>query len=200
MLVHSIPSDHTLAKLFFHSSDRTSGKTISKYLVGTTVAEFGVRAAWRIVQLVLRNINSMSLLTIEQVIIMVCKRVDILTTEHGSYLGVVVFLGKVLALLGFIIRQVENIEGSTTLVCIANLVFGTHGINLHISSVIFFFHVFPTLQITFVFLNPTQIITFYKSTYLLESILYYFILFCWSLLAFSTAAKSLLNLSFSWIK
>ena len=68
-------------------------------------------------------------------------------------LGVMVLLRQILTFLGLFILKVKDIEGSSALVGVANLVLGLHSINTLILSILLIFHILPTLEITLILLN-----------------------------------------------
>jgi hypothetical protein len=195
-VVHGVTN--TFAEFLVHTSDRPSCKPITKDLSPSSSKHASTAARW-VISLMLGHFNCLSDLSIGQIIAVIAQHVDVLRSEETSDLLISILLSEVVSLFVLFIPQVDNVVGCSTLVGVTNLILIRHLIDSPALSLLFVLHVFPPFKVTFILLNPKQ--QYFKLkrliTYLFESTQAYFLRKSDSLLTFSLAAKSRLNLSFS---
>ena len=155
-IISAITSYNSLAKLFVHSSQRSSSKAISKNS-SSSPAEIWARRSWRIVVFMLGHLHLSPVGSVYQIISIVAQWIDVLGSQKTTYFWGFILLLQILAFSWLFIFKIEYVESSTSLIGITNLEFFRLSLDFCLLSFLLFFHVFPSLKIPFVFLNPSGI-------------------------------------------
>lgn len=96
-------------------------------------------------------------LAVYHIVMCVGKGVDVLASQLLPYRSGVVALPQVRSLGRPLVRLVDDVVGSATLVGIANLVLILHLVDPLLLSALLFFHVLPPLQIPLVLLDSSRV-------------------------------------------
>ena len=92
-------------------------------------------------------------LAIEKVEVGIRLTIHILTPQKTSDHLRLIPLLQVLPFIRPVVLEIENVEGSSTLVGITYLVLALHGVDLVVLSLGLFFHVLPSFEVALVFLD-----------------------------------------------
>ena len=104
----------------------------------------------------LRHFNRPSLLAIHQVVTAVPNSINILAPHHASNLGILIPLPECFSLFRIIVTEVQYIIGSAAFVRISDLILGLHALDPLVDTVLLLLHIFPSLQISLIFLDPKK--------------------------------------------
>jgi hypothetical protein len=128
-------------------SDWSASKTVAKD--GCTYTLQGI---W-VVHPMLGYVNWATLIACHDVISTVISCIDILASHHSSNLCITVPFFQISTFWAVVVLERQNVIGSTTIVLSAGTIFIIHCLQTFAFPLGFFIHKFPSVQVSFIFLN-----------------------------------------------
>ena len=145
-----------LPESFVHAANWPASHTRAEYLSPSPAESRANLPLW-IVFIVHGHFNLPALPTVQQIIASVCERVNILTSNLLAHKRGLISLLEIASFIGPIVLEVDDIESSSTFICISNLILLTHQIDFVSLPLPLFLHVLPAFQIALILLNPLWI-------------------------------------------